>query len=244
MTLRAGLRRWRLPLIGAALLLLVGIGLFQIARAPCFQLVGEVTCRVDTTERVVALSFDDGPTDQGVDAVLAELKPRDLRATFFLIGQDIERNPQAARKLLDAGMELGNHSFSHARMLGHAQSFYDEEVNRTDALLRDAGVQSPRWFRPPYGKRLIGLPRAVARAGYRTVTWDVADDVGAHPTAQAYAADIIARVRPGSIVLMHPMYRGNTVERAALPLVLDGLAQQGYRVVTVGELLAMGESRR
>ena len=71
------------------------------------------------------------------------------------------------------------------------------------------------------------------------VTWDVADDVARFPDPNSYADDIVGRARPGSIILIHPMYRGNQVERAALPLVLDGLAAKGLRIVTVGELLAM-----
>ncbi|KLE34805.1 polysaccharide deacetylase [Aurantiacibacter luteus] len=225
--------------VGLVLLLALVAGLFQLSRAPCFQLVGDLVCRVETDQRVVALSFDDGPTAQGVDAVLAELEPRGLKATFFLIGNDMEQHPQQARRLTEAGMELGNHTYSHRTMLLHTPGFYAEEVTRADALLDVAGRTGPKLFRPPYGKRLLGLPQAVDAAGYTTVTWDVADNVGAHPTPRAYADDILSRVRPGSIVLMHPMYRGNGVEREALALVLDGLAARGLRVVTVGELLAL-----
>lgn len=122
-------------------------------------------------------------------------------------------------------------------MIGRSQAFYRDEIARTDALLRAAGVAHPTLFRPPFGRRLAGLPLAVEQEGYRSITWDVADDVERNPTPQAYARDIVARARPGSIILVHPMYRGNRVERAAVPLILDGLAAKGYRIVTVGELL-------
>jgi peptidoglycan-N-acetylglucosamine deacetylase len=223
----------------AALLLLTIVG-WRISKARCFQLVGELTCRVETDEKIVALSFDDGPTPEGVDAVLAQLEPRGIKATFFLIGNRMEKWPGQARRLVEAGHELGNHTYSHTRMIGKMPSAYDSEIARTDRRLKAEGVTNPKLFRPPFGKRLIGLPLAVKRAGYRTIMWDVEDDAEHFPDPKAYTANLLARVRPGSIILMHPMYRNNQTARDALPLVLDRLESKGYRVVPVSELLAVG----
>lgn len=231
-----GLRR-RWVIVPLVLLATVG-GLWQLSKAKCFQLVGDVVCRVETQRKIVALSFDDGPTPEGVDAVLPILAKYDASATFFLIGNDVERFPGTAEKLLAAGHELGNHSYSHQRNLLKQQGFYETEVNRTQALLKEAG-SGTRWFRPPFGKRLIGLPLAVDRAGLVTITWDVEDrpeEFDGDP--RAFASDILERVKPGSIILMHPMYRHNQTARDALPLVLEGLQERGYEVVSVGEILA------
>ena len=219
--------------------LIVGIGAWRISKSRCYQLVGELTCRVETSEKIVALSFDDGPTPEGVDAVLATLESRKIKATFFLIGRRMEKWPGQARRLVAAGHELGNHSYSHTRMIGKWPSDYDSEIARTDRLLKAEGVAKPTLFRPPFGKRLIGLPLAVEQAGYRMVMWNVEDNAEKYPDPKAYAADILARVKPGSIILMHPMYRHNQTARDALPLVLDGLKARGYGVVPVGELLAL-----
>ncbi len=222
---------------------MLGLFLWHASKAECWQLVGEVTCRVDVEAPVVALSFDDGPTPEGVDAVLPKLAKRNIRATFFLIGDRMEKFPGQAERLRAAGHELGNHSYSHVRMVGRSRAFYADEIARTDRLLRAAGVAKPALFRPPFGKRLFGLPLEVEAAGYRMVTWDVADDVAHHGDPRSYAADIVARARPGSIILIHPMYRTNRVERAAVPLVLDGLQRKGFRIVPVGELLALEQRR-
>lgn len=220
--------------------LMAAFGLWRSTKAHCFQWAGDVpVCHVDTAERVVALSFDDGPTPEGVDIVLPALEAAGVHATFFLIGSKMERHPGQAERLLAAGHELGNHSYSHIRNLGRSGTFYDAEISRTDRLLRTAGVQNPRLFRPPFGRKFIGLPRAVVRAGYRTIMWDVEDDVANHPTPQDYADDIVSRASPGSIILIHPMYRTNPIERAALPLVLAGLQRRGFRIVTVSVLLAL-----
>lgn len=224
--------------LGAALALLAGVTLavFQVSRARCFALVGEAICRVETSEPLVALTFDDGPTSDGVALATAALRAEGAHATFFLIGGAVQENAPLVRLLLAEGHEVGNHSFSHERMIFHTSDWYEQEVMRTDALLRAAGVSNPTLFRPPYGKKLIGLPTALGRHNYRMIMWDVEDPPGA-TTAHAYAEGILRQARPGSIILMHVMYSSNRIAREALPLVLQGLRARGLRVVTVGELL-------
>ena len=209
---------------------------WQLSKARCVQIVGDVTCRVDTDAKIVALTFDDGPTPEGVDVVLPELERRGITATFFLIGSRMEKFPGQAERLISAGHELGNHTYSHQRNLGRSQAFYADEIARTDALLKRAG-SSTMLFRPPFGKRLIGLPLEVERAGYQAIMWDVEDEPEKFVEPQAYAQDILHQVRPGSIILMHPMYRHNQTAREALPMILDGLQARGFEVVPVSELL-------
>lgn len=229
--------RLRTAMIVLAIFLAVPAAAFwQLSKARCFQLVGAVTCRVETAAKLVALTFDDGPTPEGVDAVLAELGPRGIHATFFLIGSRMEKYPGQAERLIATGHELGNHTYSHQRNLGRSQEFYANEIAKTRALLRAAGSDT-QLFRPPFGKRLIGLPLEVERAGYRTIMWDVEDQPEKFTEPRAFAQDILARVRPGSIILIHPMYRHNQVARDALPIILDRLRSRGYEVITVSELL-------
>ena len=222
--------------LSVVLLLALGAIVWEVSRARCFALTGEVICRVETDQPVVALSFDDGPTERGVEWVLPVLEANGVRATFFLTGAESEAAPQLVRRLAEAGHEIGNHSFSHRRMMWPFSSGHDEEIRRANAAIATAGAPAPRFFRPPYGKKLIGLPRAVERQGLRMVTWDVEDPQGA-ADARAYADGILEQARPGSIILMHVMYRSNQTARDALPLILQGLRERGYRVVTVGSLV-------
>ncbi|WP_296613190.1 polysaccharide deacetylase family protein [Sphingomonas sp.] len=216
-------------------ILVFALGLFRISRALCFQLIGTPICHVDTREKLVALTFDDGPTPDGVSYILSTLKPYDAHATFFLIGQEMVRHPGEVRRLLAAGQEVGNHSYSHKRMWGLFPGDYVEEIRRTDGLLRDEGAR-PDLFRPPFGKKLTGLPIAVEQTGYRMVTWDVTDPEDAHDSRR-YADRVLDKVKPGSIILIHAMYRSRGVARGALPLILAGLRDRGYRAVSVSELL-------
>ncbi len=229
--------RWGFALMGV---LMVAASVHLVSKAKCIQLIGDVVCQIDTDRKVVALTFDDGPTPEGVDAVLPVLEQHGVKATFFLIGNRMERFPAQAQRILDAGHELGNHTYSHQRNLFRSQEFYRSEVRRNQEILRSYGSETVL-FRPPFGKRLIGLPTEVEQAGYTTIMWDVADKAESFPDVMDYAADIVARVEPGSIILIHPMYRTNQTARDALPHVLLGLEARGYEVVTVSQLLKLRE---
>lgn len=231
-------RRMTVAAVATIILLIAAFGLFKISRSLCFQLIGTPICHVDTREKLVALTFDDGPNPEGVTIILNALKPYDAHATFFLIGGEIAAHPGEIRRLLAAGQEVGNHSYSHNRMWGLFPGGYVDELRKTDALLRSEGAR-PAFFRPPFGKKLTGLPIAVERTGYRMVTWDIADPDAARDS-RSYADGVLTQVKPGSIILIHAMYRSRGIARGALPLILAGLRERGYRAVSVGDLLHHG----
>lgn len=226
----------RIALIVLAVMALVAVasvGLLQVSRARCFALTSPITCRVETARPQVALTFDDGPTARGVDAVLPILEQRGAKATFFLIGQEVAKRPDLARRIVAAGHEIGNHTLTHRQGVFHTPGFYEREVAETEALLKQAGGGGVH-FRPPYGKKLVGLPLAVRRHGLRMVLWDFEEPTTTDP--RAYAHEVVAAARPGSIIIMHPMYGSGETARQALPLILDGLRAKGFQVVTVSTL--------
>jgi peptidoglycan/xylan/chitin deacetylase (PgdA/CDA1 family) len=235
---RRGVRIGVVALISAVLVGAVTAGLLRVSRARCFALTGPVVCRVETAKPMVALTFDDGPTAQGVGRILPVLEEHSARATFFLIGKSVQEEPELARRIVRAGHELGNHSFSHVRMVGRPPSFYAGELAATQRELRAVGSSTP-FFRPPYGKKLFGLPPAVRRAGLTTVMWDVEDPKTAD--ANEFANQVVRSARPGSIILLHTMYPANQVARDALPGILAGLKARGFRVVSVGDLMRAAE---
>jgi peptidoglycan-N-acetylglucosamine deacetylase len=224
--------------IALLLLIAAAYGLLQLSRATTFQLFGEIVPRVETDRRVVALTFDDGPTPEVVDEMLAILAKHDVKATFFVIGGELEEHPEAAAKIVRAGHELGNHSYSHVRLVFKSPSFIAKEVERTDALIRAAGQRDPIYFRAPYGKKLVGLPWYLSKHHRVHVTWDVApDSANISKSSESIAAETIAAARPGSIVLLHPWYGGRERTRAALDPIIIGLKKKGLELVTVSELL-------
>jgi peptidoglycan/xylan/chitin deacetylase (PgdA/CDA1 family) len=236
--------RRRLLLVVAVIIGLVFAAVtavWQVSRAKCFALTSAVTCRVETMTPAVALTFDDGPTQLGLDRILPVLERHGAHATFFLIGDVAAGDPQLVRAIVSAGHEVGNHSFTHQRMVARPMKFYREEIARTQSVLRDGGA-SPRTFRPPYGKKLFGLPLAAKAAGLRMVLWDVEDPTTTDPAA--FASEVVAAARPGSIILIHPMNQPNEPARKALPAILAGLKAKGLAVVTVQELLDRAEKEK
>jgi len=226
--------------IGVAGALLLAAGLRILARSRSYQLFSRPVSRVETSDSVVALTFDDGPTEARADSLLRLLRSRGVRATFFLIGGDIRTSPGAARALAADGHELGNHTYTHNHMVFKTPATYRSEVARTDSLLRAAGARDPIFFRPPYGYKLIGLPSLLWRTGRTTVTWDIEPE--SYPdvarSADRIVRHVLDRVRPGSIILLHPWYASGAPTRAALPTLIDSLRARGYIIATVGELLS------
>lgn len=231
----------RLLVVAPVALVLVAAGAYQIMGSRSLQLAGEHVRRVDTAERVVALTFDDGPTPEHTDEVLDVLAAHDARATFYLTGGESEDDPDGLRAIVAAGHELGNHTWSHRRLVLVSGATVADEIERTDAVFRAAGYDGPITFRPPGCKRLLTAPLYLASHDRTTVLWDLEPDSVPEVAgdAEAIVAYVTERVRPGSIVLMHVMYDSRAPSRAALPRILERLAADGYHFVTVSELLAL-----
>lgn len=227
-----------LMLLGVLILLM---GAVQVARSRSFQFFGEIVARVETDKKWVALSFDDGPTTAATEQVLAMLADAGVKASFFVTGKELRQRPELGKRIVDAGHELGNHSYNHQRMLLMSYGEVAWEVARTQELIREAGQQEPIYFRPPYGKKWVNLPLYLSVSDITTVTWDVAPDSdrAISQDSQRIVDETLASVRPGSIILLHVMYPSRQASLAAVPGIIQGLRAKGYEIVTVGKLLQL-----
>ena len=214
-------------------------GLYRLMNARTFQVFGTLVASVPRTDRVIALTIDDGPTPEGTEALLAFLSERHVRATFFVNGESMRRYPEAGRRIVQAGHQLGNHGDTHTRLILHSQAFVKREIEATDQAIRAAGYQGRIVFRPPYGKKLFGLPWFLRQTGRITVMWNLEPDSarGVPPTPEGQAAYVAARATPGSILLTHAMFDATGEKRRALGLMIRALTAAGYRFVTIDELL-------
>ncbi|WP_224816315.1 polysaccharide deacetylase family protein [Hasllibacter sp. MH4015] len=224
-------------LIAILCLALLVVGAYQLSRARSVQLFGEIVTRAETDRPVIALTFDDGPSARFTQPLLDALG--DVPATFFLVGQDIVANPEAAQAIVDAGHEVGNHSWSHPRMILMSPAEIHREIEDTDAAIRALGYDGPIHFRPPFGKKLIVLPWVLSRMGRPTIMWSLEPETDLGPGASAadIAAHVITRAGAGDIVLLHGMFSGSAATRDALPEIVEGLAARGFEFVTVSEIL-------
>ena len=239
-----GRRVWAGASITILLIAVAGIGIRTLARARRFQLFGRLVAEVPVRDSLVALTLDDGPAGPGpmTDTLLSILRDHHARATFFVTGHELALNPGAGTRIIAAGHELGNHSYSHSHMIGMSPGRLRFELAATDTLIRTAGERGPIYFRPPYGVKLLGLPWVLSRAQRTTVMWSLEPDSYANiaSSPDRIIDYVLARVRPGSILLLHVWYPSRAPGRAALGPLIDSLHARGYRVVSVGELLTAG----
>lgn len=213
---------------------LIFFGIYKVMNFRTFQLFGGITDQVETEQKVVAITFDDGPSEN-VDQLLPLLKKYDVKATFFLIGNDMEKHPEEAKKIVDAGHQIGNHTYSHKRMVFKSPSFIKNEIEKTDELIRKAGYKGEIDFRPPNGKKLVGLPFYLNKHNRETIMWNIEPDTYYSTTSEKvkYVKD---NIKPGSIILIHPMYDQTGAELQTIEGILQELTNEGYRFVTVNEL--------
>jgi peptidoglycan/xylan/chitin deacetylase (PgdA/CDA1 family) len=213
-------------------------GLAAAARIPTGVPIG----RLKTDAREIALSFDDGPqATPALDSLLDVLATRHAHATFFAIGSELALHPEIARRLIDAGHELGNHTWTHPRLDSLPIPRVRAELASTDSLLRALGVHGRILVRPPFGALSEAVLQELKRR-HRVVTLFDVDPSGDFPTLSdpdSIAAKTVDWLGPGSILVIHPWYGNETDALALLPRVLDWLERLGYRIVTVSELLKL-----
>jgi peptidoglycan/xylan/chitin deacetylase (PgdA/CDA1 family) len=191
-------------------------------------------CRAQTGNRVIALTFDDGPSPL-TGELLERLRKHGCKATFFLIGQNAAAHPALVRQLLAEGHAIGNHSYAH----GFWFDFYPwkkmkSELARTrDLLFEQTGLRT-RFFRPPYGVTCPGLGKAIAAMNFISVGWSVRSLDSCIRNQNRLLRRVTRRIHPGAILLFHD---GPTVTPPVLDRLLAWLVQNHYTVVPLDELL-------
>ncbi len=213
-------------------------GVYQWMNARSFQVAGDIVSRTETDKKEVALTFDDGPSEY-TQQILDMLDELDIECTFFLTGEAMESHMEEAKAIVAAGHQVGNHTHSHQRMVFKGGKFIDDEIDKTNELIRQAGYEGEIMFRPPYGKKLVLLPLALQKRGMTTVMWSREPEYEGDPpdSAEAIANNVTRMVQPGDIILMHLMYESGAPSREAVPLIVEQLRDEGYTFVTVSELL-------
>lgn len=237
------MKRWKRRLIWAAgitaALLALAFSAYKIMDSRTFQFFGGIVGSVQTSKKVVALTFDDGPSGK-TDEILGILKDADVKATFFLAGSAIERYPAETMRIAEAGHEIGNHTYSHTRMIFRSLSAIGDEIERTDKLIRAAGYAGEIQFRPPNGKKLVLLPYYLKQHGRKTILWDL--EPNSYPDVDSSSDNIakyvVDNAKPGSIILLHVMYDTQGHSIGAIRGIAEGLKSKGYIFVTINQLLS------
>jgi chitin deacetylase len=215
-----------------------GAATYKIMNSRKFQFFGGIVTGVNTDDKVVALTFDDGPS-QNADEILSILDSENVKATFFLIGEAIQEYPEETKKIIDAGHEIGNHTYSHKMMIFLSPASIRNEIEKTDDIIIELGYKDVIQFRPPYGKKILFLPYYLHQHNRKTILWDL--EPNSYPKINSSSDRIVQyvaeQVKPGSIILLHPWNKNNRETIDSIKGIIEALRSEGYEFKTVNELL-------
>ncbi|NLT70573.1 MAG: polysaccharide deacetylase family protein [Verrucomicrobiaceae bacterium] len=195
--------------------------------------------RVTTSRRVLAITFDDGPHPENTPRLLDMLKERDIKATFYAVGNMVKYSPHLLRRMIAEGHEIGNHTVSHGNLARMSdESLLKELRTAHEQILAETGVP-PRTMRPPGGAiKKSQKELMMDEFGYPTVLWSVDPEDWKRPGPSVVTSRLVNGASPGGILLVHDLHKP-TVD--AMPATLDQLLAQGYEFVTVTELIELDE---
>jgi peptidoglycan/xylan/chitin deacetylase (PgdA/CDA1 family) len=237
--------RWRVVtavLLGVAALATI---FWYVTESPKNQMWGQTVTSAHTKQKVVALTYDDGPNPPYTQEIVDYLHSQHVVATFFVVGVAVVAHPEVVRLEVRDGDAIGNHTWDHAHIVFMRRKHIEREILSTqDAIQRVVGIRTTM-FRPPFGARDFAVINTAHRLGYAVIMWSVPlPGDWRQPPPQVIADRVLKYVRDGGIVVLHdgnrgkPADRRNTVE--ATKLIVVALKKQGYRFVTVPQLMAMG----
>ncbi len=232
---------WKVVL--AVLLLLVGM--VQWHQSEAVSLRGgtnpHITWYVKTTQKAVALTFDDGPWKSSTPKILHILTANHAVATFFVIGQQVLGDPQILRQAIRDKMEIGNHTYSHINLSSHSLFEDVTDLKKANQAIKNATGITPTLLRTPYGTYNGTVLKAAQIAHLHVVMWSWTEDTRdwSNPGVETIVSRVLSHIQPGDIVLFHDggSNRQQTIE--ALPIILNDLRLRGYRFVTVSQLMKM-----
>ncbi|RXZ81572.1 polysaccharide deacetylase family protein [Paenibacillaceae bacterium] len=194
------------------------------------------------TERKVALTFDDAPDGVFTPKVLDILKKEGVKATFFVVGNRVEAHPDMMKRIIDEGHVVGNHSYNHPNLPKLSDADFRKQITRTDELIRQYTGFTPSYVRPPYGNINEQQLRWLASQHRKVINWNVDSLDWKGLSASEVETNILANVKPGSIVLQHSgggvgEDLMGTVE--ALPRIIEKLRKDGVHFATIPGLLGV-----
>lgn len=230
------------------LIVVVIIGLGGIAywlfMSPFSQVFGSYPWFIKTNEKVVALTFDDGPNEPYTSEIADYLAKKRIKATFFQVGTCIERYPAATRRLNADGHVIGNHSVHH-RFIDHLihPSYKQEIVQNQEIIAKQIG-KKPTLFRSPWLWRQPWLLHTLRQHSLQPVSGQFCDTLEVfQPKAERIARRTLTKVKPGSIIIFHDGFNAKVASRSqtvkAVKITVEALIKQGYRFATISELFKM-----
>lgn len=179
--------------------------------------------------KTIYLTFDDGPVPEVTEFVLHQLKKFNALATFFCIGENIQKHPDIFNQLIADGHAIGNHTMNHLKAWENDQAHYIQNVIACEqAIMKQTDIKS-KLFRPPYGQISTSKLRAIKEYGYKIILWDIlAKDWNPNTSREACTKNVINYSKNGSIVVLHDSIKAFENLKFALPRILYHFTEKGY----------------
>ncbi len=192
---------------------------------------------IPNSDNSVYLTFDDGPIPEVTPWVLSELEKYNAKATFFCIGENIKKNPDIFRQLLESKHAIGNHTFNHLNGWNTSVRSYLENIQKCQQIIAEhlvSNKDNPQLFRPPYGKIRPRQSRYLRKKGYQIIMWDVLSaDYDITLTKEKCLENVIKNVQSGSIIVFHDSIKAFPRLKYVLPRVLEQLQEKGFNFKTL-----------
>lgn len=184
---------------------------------------------IPNNENKVYLTFDDGPTPEITQWSLDQLKKYDAKATFFCIGNNIDKYPEIFQKTIQEGHAIGNHSFNHLKGWKISTVDYVENVMKCNETIYKLNTEHCRLFRPPYGKIKPSQSKNLRKQGYKIIMWDIISfDFDASISKEKCLENVLKNVQSGSIIVFHDSIKAEGNLKYTLPRTLEFLKQNGF----------------
>lgn len=239
-------KRIFIVLIITVILIILAVLLFTIFFDQAIIVRKDTIYHIQSNQKVVALTFDDGPSPIWTPQILDALKAVNVKATFFMLGMHVQRYPEIARRVADEGHEIGNHTYDHHGLIYYKPEELNRQIKDTERVILNVTGEKTKYFRPPKAwitgqekKQLIDL-------GYETVLWSLNSKDWVTFDDRYIIKYILHHLRPGDIILFHDsggVFRpegGNREETVkTIPHLVQLLRERGYRFVTISELLKL-----
>lgn len=193
---------------------------------------------VETDKKQVALSFDAAWGNEQTDDLLQILDKYKVKATFFLVGNWVDKYPESVKEIAEKGHDIGNHSDTHPHMTQMSTSDMTGQIQSCNEKIKKITGKTPTLFRAPYGDYNNDVVKSVNGCNMYCVQWDVDSLDWKDPTPEQITKNVVNKLKDGSIILMHNGAK-NTPE--ALPMVIEGIKEKGYEIVPISQILLKGE---
>lgn len=190
--------------------------------------------KIPNDENKVFLTFDDGPTPEITEWVLEQLKTYNAKATFFCIGDNIQKHPELFQKSICEGHAIGNHTFNHLNGWDTSTAEYLKNVAFCESEIRSHNSEHGNLFRPPYGKLKKSQSKILRESGYKVIMWDVLSrDYDATITPEKCLDNVLKNVESGSIIIFHDSKKAAQNLKYVLPRTLEFLKEKGFVCATI-----------